>query len=147
MKSIKNIGGGNRRSFELTVGLRQGYGDSAVTHNLSEVVDLVVGHLKSSAAAGKQYLTGTVVLGEVAYAWPDGPGKAGGGHEPVALYKGEVSPLYNEKTSDDEAVQILTDLAGVLAEALGQTRVYLVYRDQVTIFQMEDTVTPTGEKA
>ena len=128
MKSIKNISAGVRRSFELAVGLRQGYGDSAVTHTVAEMVDLVVNHLKSRAAAGKVYLTGTVVLGEVAYAWPEGAGKAGGGHEPIALYKGEVSPLYNEKTSDEEAVQILTDLAGVLAQALGQTRVYLVYR-------------------
>ncbi len=142
---IKMVGGGVRRSFELAVGLRQGYGDSAVTHTVAEVVDLVVDHLKSRVAAGKVYLTGTVVLGEVAYAWPEGPGKAGGGHEPIALYQGEVSPLYNAETTDEEAVQILTDLAGHLAEALGQTRVYLVYRETVTVFQMEDTVTPTGE--
>ena len=131
----------------MTIGLRQGYGVGAVTHTVEEVVDLVVNHLKSRATAGQTFITGTVVSGEVAYVWPDGQGGAGGGHEPIALYKGEVSPLYNEKTSDEEVVQILTDLAQALAEAFGQTRMYMVYRDQVIVFQMEDTVTPTGEKA
>lgn len=147
MKSLKKIGSGLRRSFELAVGLRQGYGDDAVTHTLPEVVDLIVGHLKSRAAAGKKYLTGTVVAGEVCYAWPEGQGKAGGGHEPVALYRGEVSPLYNAETSDEEAVEILTDLAAELAEVLGQTRVYLVYHEEIHVFQREDKETPTGETA
>ena len=145
MNRIVNIASGLRRSFTLTVGLRQGYGENAVTHGVEEVVDLIVDHLKSRAATGQTYLTGTVVLGEVAYAWPEGEGKAGGAHEPTALYQGEVSPLYNKDLSDDEVVVILTDLAQVLANALGQTRVYLAYRESAMIFQTEGTATPTGE--
>ncbi len=139
------VGSGKRRSFELTVGLREGYDDQGKTHDLAEAQDLAVEWLKARAAAGKPFLPGTFFQGEVCYAWPEGPGKAGGGHEPVALYRGEVNPIYNAETTDEGAKGILTDLASFLGERLGQARVYLVYCDEVIIFQKEKVTTPTGE--
>lgn len=141
----KNIGGGARRAFAVTIGLREGYGPTAVTHTLKEVVQTVLEHLKARASGGQSYLTGTVTSGEVVYAWPEGEGKAGGGHEPVAVYSGEVSPLYNTSTTDEEAKQILTDLASTVGSAMGQTRVYVAYRDEMFVLQEEETATPTGE--
>ncbi len=136
---------GERRSFAITVGLQECYGDDATVHTVEEVVPFIENHLKAAAAAGRQFLTGSVTAGTVVYAWPEGPGNAGGGNEPQAAFVGEVSPLYNADLSDEEVEVILNDLASELGSALGQTRVYVAYRDELWILQKEDTETPTGE--
>ena len=140
------VGSGARRSFELTVGLREGYGDHGKTHTLAEAEDLAVEWLKARAAEGRPFLPGTFFLGEVCYAWSGKiPDEAGGGHEPVAQYRGEVNPLYSADMTDEEAKRILMDLVSFLGRRLGQVRVYLVYRDEVFILQQEEKATPTGE--
>jgi hypothetical protein len=126
------------------MGLAEGYGASAKIHTVSEVVELILDHLKTAAADGRPFLTGTVCASEVVYAWPEGPGKAGGGHEPTATYSGEVSPLYNSMSKEDIEVY-LNALAGVLGSALGQTRVYVAFSGDIWILQKEKAVTPTGE--
>lgn len=135
---------GPRRSFCVGFGLQEGYGNARL-HSKDEVVDLIESHLKMRAAGGQSYLTGTVTEGQVVYAWPEGPGQAGGGNESQALYSGEVSPLYNAGLSDEEAEVILNDLASEIGSALGQTRVYIAYRDETWILQAEESETPTGE--
>lgn len=143
----KNIGGGNAPRFCITVGLAEGYGPSAKIHAASEVVELVLGHLKGCAAEGRPYLTGAVTTGEVVYAWPEGPGKAGGGHEPVARFEGEINPLYNSSMSRQAIEAFLNGLASSLGSALGQTRVYVAFAGDMWILQKEDSTTPTGESA
>jgi hypothetical protein len=137
---------GVRKSFQVTCGLRVGYDAAAVTHTGEEAVESVLEQLKFRAAAGLPYLTGTITTGEVVYAWSDGPGKAGGGHEPVIRYEGEVNPLYNKNLLEnhDEVVAILNELGIALGAALGQTRIYLAYDGQTWILEAEKAVTPTG---
>jgi hypothetical protein len=128
--------------------LREGYCPNAKLHTADEVVKLVEAHLKKCAASGLlPYLTGSVTTGEVVYAWPEGDGKAGSGHESQATYGGEKNPLYNSSLTDEQIVQFLSELASELGEALGQTRVYVAYNGGMRILQREDTATPTGEKA
>ena len=134
---------GTRRSFTITCGLQEGYGEGK-NHPFEEAVEIALGWMKGKAATGQPFLTGTVATGEVVYAWPDGQGKAGGGHEPAAIVTGEVSPLYNAAMTDEEAAALLKDLATNLGSALGQTRVYVAYRDEIWILQAEDKTTPTG---
>lgn len=131
--------------FEITVGLAEGYGPSAKLHTTEEVVEFVLAHLKARAATGQAYLTGGVTTGTVVYAWPEGPGAAGGGHEPQAVYSGNVNPLYNADLTTEQVVEVLNDLAGELGAALGQSRVYVSYAGDLWILQAEDTETPTGE--
>lgn len=135
---------GTRRSFTITCGLQVGYGEGKVLHSAEEAVEIALGWMKNKAAAGLAYLTGTISTGEVVYAWPEGEGKAGGGHEPTIAFTGEVNPLYNAGMSAEEAIVILNDLATALGTALGQTRVYVAYCDQIWILQAEDKTTPTG---
>lgn len=136
---------GLRRSFTVTCGLAEGYGETAKTHDPIEVEETLMNWMKTRAAMGQSFLTGTVILGQVVYAWPDGPGKSGGGHESTAIFSGEISPLYNSTMTDDEVVDLLNDLAEVLGQAFGQTRIYVAYRDEAWIIQKEETATPTGE--
>ncbi len=145
-KNFKLVPGskGARRSFAVTCGLQEGYEDGTL-HTFQEAVEVALEWMRGRAAAGEQYLTGTFVQGEVVFAWPEGPGKAGGGHEATVIYQGEVSPIYNAGMTDEEAVEILNDLAAHLGTALGQTRVYVALCDQIWILQAEETETPTGE--
>lgn len=136
---------GTRRSFTITCGLAEGYCESAKIHSIKEVIETTLEWMKVRAANGQPFLTGAITTGEVVYAWPEGEGKAGGGHESVSCFKGEVSPLYNAKVTDEEATEILNNLASTLGKATGQTRVYVAYRDELWILQKEETATPTGE--
>ncbi|MEW6408164.1 MAG: hypothetical protein AB1465_05760 [Patescibacteria group bacterium] len=137
---------GERREFKVTWGLAEGYGPTAKTHTPEEVVSLVEAYLKNKAAAGESYLTGTVTSGVVVYAWPEGKGQAGSGHEPNAVYSGEVSPLYNSGLSDEFVRKILDEMASQIGGQLSQSQVYVAYRDETWILhQKEETVTPTGE--
>ncbi len=136
---------GERREFKITVGLAEGYGPTARLHTADEAISVVETYLKKRAAAGESYLTGTITTGQVVYAWPEGPGKAGSGHEAVTVYSGEVSPLYNSGLSDELIRKMLDEMAAEIGGQLGQTRVYVAYRDEIWILQREETATPTGE--
>ena len=143
-KMVENSRGRAPR-FAITLGLAEGYGSSTKTHSADEVVGLVEAHLKECAASGRSFLTGSVTTGSVVYAWPEGHGKAGGGHEPQGTYSGEVNPLYNSAVTAEEIGEFLNGLASVLGSALGQTRVYVVFDGDLWILQSEDSATPTGE--
>src|SRR3989344_3670440 len=135
--SIQCIKSGPRRSFELTVGLRPGYGPRTNTHPFPRVIGIVTGHLKACAAAKKPYLSGMIVGGEMCYAWAEPSGVIEGRNEPCAVYRGEVSPLYNAEMTDEAALTWLTGLADLLAESLNQTRIYIAYGDKLHIFQRD----------
>jgi hypothetical protein len=136
---------GPRRDFKITWGLSEGYAPHTKIHSVEEVISFVEEHLKTRAAKGMSYLTGSITTGVVVYAWPDGKGQAGGGHEPVVMYGGEVSHLYNSGLSDDVVRFLLDEMAIEIGRKLGQNRVYVAYRDEVWVFQKEEETTPTGE--
>jgi len=134
------------RSFSILLGLAEGYGSEGKIHDEFKVVEVALAWMKDRAADGKPYLTGMVSKGTVVYAWPDGPGKVGGGFESSVEFRGEVSPLYNANLSNGEVIVLLFELARILGAALGQNRIYIVYCDKMWILQQESSETPTGEK-
>ncbi|MDD5760832.1 MAG: hypothetical protein PHF45_02180 [Candidatus Pacebacteria bacterium] len=137
---------GIRRSFSITVSLQEGYGESGVVHPIEEAIKSSMEWMKARASQGLPFITGTFVLGQVVYAWPEGYGKAGGGSEPEIIFQGEISPLYLGNLSDEEAKLLLNNLASELGVALGQTRVYVSYRDETWVLQTQGKKTPTGEE-
>jgi len=144
MKIVENSRG-KAPAFTVTFGLQEGYGDSSKIHTVDEVVTLIESFLKKCAAAGRSFLTGSVTAGTVVYAWPEGEGKAGGGHEPQASFIGNQNPLYNSNMSQAEIEDFLNDLAAEVGVALGQTRVYISFAGDLWILQQEEAATPTGE--
>lgn len=131
--------------FSVTFGLQEGYGDNAKTHTVEEVISLVENFLKARAATGRPFLTGLITTGTVVYAWPEGQGKAGSGHESQASFTGNQNPLYNANMSQVEVESFLNDLASEVGTALGQTRVYVSFDGELWILQQEESLTPTGE--
>jgi cell wall assembly regulator SMI1 len=66
-----------RRSFAITLGLQEGYGPTGTTHTAADVVAAAAEWMKTKAAAGLNFLTGTVSgEGTVVYAYPDAPSRA-----------------------------------------------------------------------
>lgn len=135
-----------RRSFAITLGLSEGYGWNTKRHSRHEVIGASLEYMKRLVADGKPYLSGTVSAeGTVVYAYSNAPGNAGGGYEDTVVFFGEVSVLYNPDLSDDDVKAILNDMAAHLGTILGQTRVYVAYRDEIWVLQKQKTETLTGE--
>lgn len=135
-----------RRSFSLTLGLREGYDDvSSKRHTVEEVIHHLQAWMVRRISARKPFLTGAVSKGEVVYAWPEGDGSIGKSHEPVVNFSGEVSALYDAHLSDKQVEKMLDSLAAHLGKHLGQTRVYVAYRDKTWILQAEGKKSSRGE--
>lgn len=140
-------GFGRRRQFEVTCGLVARCGESTEVHSVEQAIKVVQDWMKSRAAACHPFLTGMVSPGQEVYAWPKGPGAAGAASEPIIRFSGEVSILYNSELTDEEVGQLLDEVAGRLGATLGQTQVYVAYRDQAWVLQDERSFAPTGEVA
>ena len=79
-------------------------------------------------ARGEPFLSGMFTRGEVVYA-----GSAGGDahdREPVAMFTGEVLPLYAGDLDDDTVRLLLDELASAIGHALEQEEVHVGYRDR-----------------
>ena len=136
---------GERRCFAVVVGLKEGYDEGAREHAIFEVTGFILDWMKRRAAAGRPFVTGAVTQARALYAWPAGPGRSDGISEPVAIFQGELSVIYNREMSDREALDLLVDLASLLGEQLNQTRVYVSYRDAALVLQHGAKATPTGD--
>jgi hypothetical protein len=124
---------GHRREFKITVGLREGYDPEGRVYDVSEPTKIALRWMTDRAAAGQPFLSGMVTRGEVAYAWRRDDGSAGRDREPVAIFTGEVIPLYAGNLTDEEVEAMLNELAALLGKALRQERIYIAYRDQTWI--------------
>ncbi|MEZ4103974.1 MAG: hypothetical protein R3B60_01675 [Candidatus Paceibacterota bacterium] len=143
-------------AFVITWGLKEGYGNESVVHTQEEATFYVAKFLKKFAAkivpGSKNFIpSGTLVPGTTVYAWNEGEGRSGGGHEPSVVFMGEVTGPYNTWGLDDhsiteaELVEILNEFASEVGSALGQTRVYVRLGEVSWILQQEKTATPTGD--
>ena len=115
----------------MSIGLFEGY-KNGKEHTPQEVEHIILDWLKSQHSSGGVYLPGRFDYNTMLYAHH---GKAI--DEPLAVYEGEVSPLYNSKLSEAKITAALIELATLLSEKLKQTRIYLTYRDKILI--LEDT--------
>ena len=128
---------GDRREFKITVGLREGYDPDGRVYDVSEPTKIALHWMTERAAAGRPFLSGMVTRGEVAYAWRREDGTAGRDREPVAIFTGEVIPLYAGHLKDEEVEAMLYELAALLGKALRQERIYIAYRDQTWIVKQK----------
>jgi hypothetical protein len=130
-----------RRSFRITLGLREGYASAALVHTLDEAVAETHLWMKERAEMGQPFLMGSFRPETLVYTWR-GASDGADAPEPSAVFRGEVSVAYNPDLSDDEAKSILNELAARLGERFHQTRVYLCYRDETWIIQAEGQASP-----
>jgi len=114
--------------FQITIGLREGYKNGKL-HTVKEVQKIIGEWLLEQKSADKPYLAGTITKSTVVYA-----------HEtvitePVAIYDGNVNPLYRQNFNDKKIVESLTEIVEILMKKLKQTRIYFSYLDRIYIME------------
>jgi hypothetical protein len=118
---------GPRREFKITLGLRAGYGSAGRIYDLEEAIRTAHKWMRERAARNAPFLSGMVTRGEVLYA---GSGGDTASHrEPVAIFTGEVLPLYAGDLDDRTVRELLDELATAMGQSLEQEEVHIAYRD------------------
>src|SRR2546423_4487301 len=123
MKSFSPLSGseGPRREFKITWGLRAGYGTSGRIYDLEEAIRAAHRWMRERHARGKPFLSGMFTRGEVVYAGSEGD--AAHDREPVAIFTGEVLPLYAGDLDDETVRMRLNELASEIGCTLEQEEV------------------------
>ena len=119
---------GPRREFKITWGLRAGYGSAGRIYDLEEATRAAHCWMRERDARGEPFLSGMFARGEVVYA--GSADDAAHDREPVAVFTGEVLPLYAGNLDDDTVRALLNELASEIGSILEQEEVYVGYRDR-----------------
>lgn len=119
---------GSRREFKITLGLRAGYRPSGRIYDLEEAVRAAHGWMRDRAARGQPFLSGMFTRGEVVYA--GSVDEAASSREPVAIFAGEVLPLYAGELADEAVRELLNELGCRMGQVLEQEEVHVAYRDR-----------------
>jgi hypothetical protein len=119
---------GPRREFKITWGLRAGYGTTGRIYDLEEAIRAAHRWMRERHARGEPFLSGMFTRGEVVYA--GSKGDAAHDREPVAIFTGEVLPLYAGDLDDDTVRTLLNELASEIGTILEQEEVHVGYRDR-----------------
>jgi hypothetical protein len=113
---------GPRREFKITWGLRAGYGLSGRWYDLEEAIRAAHRWMRERDARAM------FTRGEVIYAGSEA--EAAHDREPVAIFTGEVLPLYAADIDDDRVRILLNELASEIGRILEQEEVHVAYRDR-----------------
>ena len=126
--SIVPASEGPRREFKITWGLRAGYGPSGRIYDLEEAIRAGHRWMRERDARTEPFLSGMFTRGEVVYAGSDA--EPAHDREPVAIFTGEVLPLYAADIDDDTVLILLNELASEIGSILEQEEVHVAYRDR-----------------
>jgi hypothetical protein len=116
------------REFKITWGLRADYGTSGRIYDLEEAIRAAHRWMRERHAGGEPFLSGMFTRGEVVYAGSEGD--AAHEREPVAIFTGEVLPLYAGDLDDETVRMLLNELASKIGCTLEQADVHVGYRDR-----------------
>ena len=135
MKSFSPLSGseGPRREFKITWGLRAGYGSAGRIYDVEEAIRAAHRWMRERHARGKPFLSGMFTRGEVVYAGSEAD--AAHDREPVAIFTGEVLPLYAGDLDDETVRMLLNELASEIGHTLEQEEVHVGYRDRTWTLQ------------
>ena len=127
---------GPKRSFTITVELKEGYSSkNIVLHDIEELIQASLNWMNertTSLVRKEPYLPGLWETKTVCYVY--GEEKVS---EIVAIFSGEVNHLYNGGLEDWKVEVMLNELASILGSTTNQTRVYLTFCDKMWILEKE----------
>src|SRR5438132_13945847 len=119
---------GPRREFKITSGLRAGYGPSGRIYDLEEAIRAAHRWMRERDARAEPFPSGMFTRGEVVYAGSQA--EAAHDREPVAIFTGEVLPLYAADLDDDTVRILLNELASEIGRVHEQEEVHVAYSDR-----------------
>jgi hypothetical protein len=124
-----------KRSYEITFGLRAGYGQNSKLFSAKDTENAIGEWMKARVEKGEPVVSGHI--GQVTMIYPyrnkgSNKEKASVGtevsveiiSEPSIIFRGELTPKYDSNRSDVEVLDTIRDLALFVGGALSQTRVY-----------------------
>ena len=124
---------GPKRSFTITVGLKEGYSSkNIIFHDIEELIVASLKWMQERSVLCREYLPGMWKSAAMCYVHDDEQVQ-----EPVAIFSGEVNHLYNSDLEDWEVEKTLNELASFLGSTTNQTRVYLTFCDKMWILEKE----------
>ena len=118
------------RPFQISCGLREGYDISNRVHTVEEARTVIQNWLERKTRDGKKVAVGSLLEGQFIYPWVEGQ-NVSSRYEPAFHYKGIV----REDASDEEAKEMLADLAKELAQKLNQERVHVEFCSMYFLFE------------
>ena len=97
-------------------------------YDLEEAIRAAHRWMRERDARGESFLSGMFTRCEVVYAGSEA--EAAHDREPVAIFTGEVLPLYAADIDDDTVRILLNELASEIGRILEQEEVHVAYRDR-----------------
>lgn len=124
---------GPKRSFTITVGLKEGYSSkNIILHDIEELIAASLKWMQERSILCREYLPGMWKSATMCYVYDDEQVQ-----EPVAIFSGEVNHFYNSDLENWEVEKTLNELASFLGSTTNQTRVYLTFCDKMWILEKE----------
>ena len=124
---------GPKRSFTITVGLKEGYNSkNIILHDIEELIVASLKWMQERSVLCREFLPGMWKTAKMCYVHDEEQIQ-----EPVAIFSGDVNHLYNSDLEDWEAEKTLNELASILGSTTNQTRVYLTLCDKMWILEKE----------
>lgn len=123
---------GQYRPFQISCGLREGYDLSGRVHTITDARMSIGSWLEERTKDGKKVAVGTLLEGQFIYPWIEGE-EVSSRYEPAFHYKGMI----REDATDEEAVEMLSDLAQKLAQQLKQKRVHVEFCSTYFLYSSE----------
>lgn len=131
---IINTNNQTKRSFRIVVGLQESY-TRKILRTHEEAKTAMIKCLELRRKESKLYLPGFITL-TTAHYWNRVQGKTI--EEPCFFFEGELSPEHHIRSSDENVIQALQEIAFFFAETFKQKRIYFWYRDIHQILSFED---------
>lgn len=110
------------RPFQISCGLREGYNLDSTVHTIADARVVIQDWLEMRMKSGKKVAVGTLLEGQFIYPWVEGQ-NISSRYEPAFHYKGMI----REDSSDEEAIEMLGNLAKELAQKFNQKRVHVEF--------------------
>lgn len=110
------------RPFQISCGLREGYDLASPVRTLANARTVIQDWLEKRMRAGKKVAVGTLLEGQFIYPWVEDQ-NISSRYESAFHYKGMI----REDASDEEAIEMLEDLAKELARKFNQKRVHIEF--------------------
>lgn len=118
------------RPFQISCGLREGYDLTNPVHTIADARAVIQDWLEKRMKTGKKVAVGTLFEGQFIYPWIEGQ-NISSRYELAFHYKG----IIREDASDEEAIEMLEDLAKEFAQKFSQKKIHIEFCSSYFLFE------------
>ena len=133
-----------KRSFSVTVGTNVGYlgFHDRQQADIHKAIFLIQQWIKDCIISDRPYLNGIVETAYIVYGYPNEHGRPVVSAEPIIKFSGVLSPAHDKSLTDADAICALNEIADILGQCYGQTRIYVEFCSETWVRQHKGKSTP-----